>query len=152
MRLLAVALPAAATAGFFLGIRAETPWFSPRTDDFFSVASSTATLNPGQSIVVATVPRDKRLVLTDAGTREAYFGPGVTHTLQLEQHDVTGKVSVAVPMGFLQLPNAGFGDTGHSDGHGIVFAPGSDIVISSDSGAPGPVAFSYFLVGYFTDR
>ena len=46
------------------------------------------------------------------------------------------------------------GTMAHSPGQGVVFAPGTDVVIKYDAsaGAANPITFSYLLIGYWTDK
>jgi len=154
MKLLAAAASGAAIAGFFVVMHADTPWFGAGPKDSFSAAKSQATLSAGQSLVVVSVPSNKELTITDASATASWAGTQML--LELDQRDSTGANVVKIPEGLIGLgPVYGSGNmVAHSDGHGVVFGPGTDVVIKYDSsaGAANPAIFSYLLIGYWTDK
>ena len=154
MKMLAAALSGAAVAGLFVVMHADTPWFGVGSHDSFSAAKSQATLSAGQSVVVASVPSNKQLTITDASA--SGYWSGTQALLEIDQVDSSGSAIVKIPEALLSLgPAYGNGSTmAHSPGQGVVFAPGMDVVIKYDAsaGAANPITFSYLLIGYWTEK
>jgi hypothetical protein len=104
-------------------------------------------------MVVVSVPSGKELTITDAGAYCAWGGSSMF--MELDQRDSSGAVVVKLPQALIGNPFNGTGGTvAHSDGHGVVFAPGTDLVLKYDSsaGTANPAIFSYLLIGYWTDK
>jgi len=156
MKWIAATIPAVAAAAFFVGIRAETPWLGPKTNDIFSVAASRITLAAGQSLVIATVPSDKRLVVTAAAIDD--FG-GYATNVEVDEVDATGTSVVKLPAGLVYRAAAGgypcnneAGATGHGDGLGALFGPGTNVVIKNTDPGTGTSPLSYFVAGYLAPK
>jgi hypothetical protein len=154
MKMLAAAASGAAIAGFFVVMHADTPWFGASPHETFSAAKSQVTLNAGQSLVIVSVPSNKELTITDASANAYWAGNQVL--LEVDERDSTGADVVKVPEGLIGIgPAYGAGNMlAHSDGHGVVFRPGTDVVLKYDAsaGAANPVTFSYLVMGYWTDK
>jgi hypothetical protein len=153
MKMLAAAASGAAIAGFFVVMHADTPWFGAGPHESFSAAKSQVTLNAGQSLVVVSVPSNKELTITDASAYFAWGGSPVY--LELDQRDSSGADAVKLPEALIGSVYYGAGSTvAHSDGHGVVFAPGTDVVLKYDAnaGAGNAGIFSYLVIGYWTDK
>jgi hypothetical protein len=151
MKMLAAAASGAAIAGFFVVMHADTPWFSPNTDEMFSVACSSTTLTAGQAVVIGTVPNGKKLVVTDAQVYEQT--PWGSVDIDLSQVDSSGAAVVKVPRGLLTTyfayPHSGIV---HCEGMGVVFEPGTNLVLTLSPSAASPDTFSYFVAGYLTQK
>lgn len=151
MKPLVAAIPAAVVAAFFVGVHAETPWFAPKAADIVTFASSSTTISAGQSITVATVPSNKKLVITDINVFSRSGGTVGIDPLQIEERDSAGTVTLKVPETVLQYMGI-YAAAAHSDGHGIAFDSGSDVVFKFNVNAGGTCVFCYFLNGYLTEK
>jgi hypothetical protein len=157
MKMLAAAASGAAIAGFFVVMHADTPWFGPKPVEMFSAAASNVTLAAGQSLVIATVPNDKRLVVTGAAIDD--FGSGAT-LIEIEEVDATGAIVVKLPAGLVYRSaspgypcNNEVGATGHGDGIGAVFGPGTNVVLKNvDTAVVNSARMSYFVGGYLASK
>src|SRR5688572_11253164 len=148
MRALLAAVSAATVATFFVVMRAETPWFAPKAQELFSVAASTASINPGQEIVLASVPANRRLVLTSGFVLDP--GRGLELKIEVNQRDSSGVSITKFPKGmFYGLTLVGSNGVLHGAGEGPVFEPGTDAVLRLDSSAgQGTTDLNYYFGGY----
>ena len=150
MNLQAAVVPAVAAAALFVGIRAETPWLGPKARDVFSVAASNISLNAGQSLVIATVPSDKRLVVTGAAIVDF---SGSAYLVEIDEVDAAGATVVKVPTGLVYSSLSGVGVVGaigHGDGLGAVFGSGTNVVVKNTTTVN--VSLSYFVGGYYSPK
>src|SRR5262245_8924793 len=135
MRALLAAASGAAIAAFAFVIHADSPWFAPKARDLFSVAASGTSLNPGQGLVLTSVPSNRCLVVTSVFGLDLNSGLGMY--LELDQRDSSGTQTVKFPKGMLSyLANSSTTGVLHGQGEGAVFEPGTDVVLRLDSGAP----------------
>jgi hypothetical protein len=156
MKLFAAAVPAIAVAAFFVGVRAETPWLGPRTNDVWSVAGPVVTLSQGQTLVVATVPAGKQLVLTGATLVDQAIW---AQMVEIEEVDATGATVTKVPVGMAWAwksngVNCEARSIGRGDGLGAVFGPGTNVVLKNidPNSQDPPATFSYFVGGYYAAK
>ncbi|MBL8840567.1 MAG: hypothetical protein JNL90_03440 [Planctomycetes bacterium] len=130
----------------FCGVQALTPWYTPKAADMFSLAEF-VTLQPSSSVVLTTVPAGSYLVLTDA----AWNDPGDSACLQVDliERDATGAEKLKVSGRYFGARSV-LQELSHSDGHGVVFGPGTDVVLKN----PSSTRFDLhcMLTGYFTER
>jgi hypothetical protein len=150
MKMLAAAASGGLIAGFFVVMHADTPWFGAGPLDSFSIAAEQVTIGLGQSVVIGSVPNNKRLTITDAAASPTFSG--YPYMMELDEQDATGAITVKVPEGFVGA-GAPFSDAlTHSNGHGVVFGPGTSLVLKYESTAPTQFIGSYFIRGYWTDK
>ena len=149
MKALALAIPLAAAAGVAIGVHAATPWFSPQVEDLVSFTGTTGPIGTGSSVVIATVPANQHLVISDVRIGMLY-GNGYAWTLV--QRDSSGAETVKVPRTML-LDGVGNSVRASADGEGLVFEPGTDLVIKypNPSGS-GVGEMEYLLVGHYRNR
>jgi hypothetical protein len=152
MRALLAAASGAAIASFAFVIHADSPWFAPKAQEMFSVAASGVSINPGQELVLASVPSNRRLVVTSVFAQDLNSGLGIN--LELDQKDASGRQTVKFPRGMITyLATASATGVLHGQGEGAVFEPGTDVVLRMDSAALyGAVGISYFVGGYFVSK
>lgn len=154
MKALAVALPLTLAAGVFIGVHAATPWFCPRADDLLSIAGTTGVISTGSSVVVATVPAGKYLVVNDVWVG---LVAGNNYAWTLLQRDSTGTESLRVPNLLLVSGNTNYTFSSlqsSAPGQGFVFEPGTNVVIKypNAGGSGGTGELQYILIGHYRDR
>jgi hypothetical protein len=163
MKALAIALPLTLGAGVLIGVQSATPWFGPRAADLQTYAGTTGPVASGSSFVVATVPASTHLVLSEASVATLPIGNGnYPFGWSLVQRDASGTEVVKYPtanfmgLGGIVQSSPGRAMLPSIDGVGLVFDPGTDVVLKYTDPVGGGYAptvnGTYVMVGHYAER
>src|SRR4030095_1551814 len=133
--------------GIVLAVRAQStppptasPW-PPKPDQLVTIASSTASIPFGGSIVIYEVPWDRWFVLTD------WWAGNSGNAIELMQES-GGVLTVKLPTGTLDPTGfQGISIAPRVSGAGISFPPRSKVLLRNSGGA-GPLPVPHSFLGY----